>query len=111
MKLTIGERFAMRQILDDSKGMGLTLSQLRVALDLSRKTVIDKKELDEANYKFDKEAQRQQWKEEGSEKEIKITDEEKALFKAFIDQRDKESKFSLEAGALVLPLIDKFNEK
>jgi len=111
MKLTIGERFAMRQILDDNKSTGLNLSQLRVALDLARKALVDKKELDKANYKFDKKAGRQQWNEVGSEKEIKITNEEKSLFKMFIEQRDKESKFFIDGAALVLSLIDKFNEK
>ena len=110
LNLTIGERFALRRMIDDEKGTGLTLGMLRIALKLADKVLITHEDLKKAKYSTDKKTNRQTWTEAGSEVEIEFTSDEVKLIREIVDRKDKDAKFVLDGGALMISLIDKLKQ-
>ena len=90
------------QLLNE-KGSNLPLTTLRMALKIADKTNVPKEEFKKA--KLDEKTGK--WENEGTEKEIELSDDQVKLLIEFIDKKDEEKGFSMSGGIPMLSLIDK----
>lgn len=106
LRLTLGERLMANRILNE-RGQGLTLTTLRMALKIADKTEVDQEEMDIAKKNLPKDDINNSWKDEGTEKEIELSDDQKKLFIEFIDKKDSDKNYSIDEGKFMIQLIDK----
>ncbi len=109
VKLTIGERFVLNKILNE-RGNNLTFISLKSALKVSDKSKVSEEELKTAGYGPNKKDSRNTWKDEGSEKEMELSQDEKKLLIECFDKRDKEAKYSIVEGKFAINLVEKIKE-
>ena len=105
LSLNIGERIFLSNVINQF-GVGLSLSGMKMGMDVLDKILLSKEEIKKVGYKvYDN--NKIKWDDQKYEKEVELDDDKIKFCKEMLKKKDEAKAFAVNEGGIMNSLTDK----